>query len=168
MTFKSIDELKNYILRKSGSAIAMAQEKVYQVIERFIKQYYAEYTPEVYERTYQLYRSLVKSDVKPTGNGWVAEVYFDLDALDYQIKHFTQWPVTSGGYMNPFNYAVSPDGSFSNPKGSAEKVLSSAAHGYHGGKFAGTAIWDEPMIVLWKSKRDLLKKALIDAGIPVK
>ena len=151
MTFDSMDALKNYILSRSKVAIQMAQEKVYQVIDRFVKEYYAEYDPIVYERTYQLYRSLVKADIQQTANGWEAEIYFDLDALDYHMRR-----------MNGKWYSRK-DNSWSE-----QKTLSSAAHGHHGGKYAGTAIWDEPMIVLWKNKHDILKKALLDAGIPVK
>ena len=167
MTFDSIDALKSYILSRSKVAIQKAQEQVYQVIDRFVKEYYAEYSPEVYESTYQLYRSLVKSEIVQSGNGWVANVYFDLDSLDYQIKHFTRYPV-SGGYMNPFNLDISPDGTFPNPDGSAEKVMESAAHGRHGGKAHGTAIWDEPIALLNTEAYNILKRMLIDSGIPVK
>jgi len=167
MTFNSVEALKNYILSKSKVAIRLAQERVYQIIDRFVKQYYAEYTPEVYERTYQLYRSLVKSDIVQTNNGWEAQVYFDLDALDYKMKNLTKWPV-DGGYMNPYNGAISPDGSFPNPKGSAELTLQAAGRGEHGGYKVGTAIWTDPLIVLWNNQRDIFKKALIDAGITVK
>lgn len=149
MTFDSIDALKNYILSRSGNAIRLAQERVYQVIDRFVKQYYAEYPPEVYERTYQLYRSLVKSDVKSTANGWVAEVYFDLDALDYHIKR-----------LNGREY--------SNKGWSEEKTLSAAAHGSHGGYVSGTAIWDTPIGILNAQGYNMLKRALIDSGIPVR
>lgn len=167
MTFDSIDALKSYILSRSQSAIIKAQEQVYQVIDRFVKEYYAEYSPDVYERTYQLYRSLVKSEVVQTGNGWIANVYFDLDTLDYQIKHFTRY-TTDGGYMNPYNGDVSSDGTFSNPDGSAEKVMESAAHGSHGGYKNGTAIWDEPIALLNTEAYNILKRMLISEGIPVR
>lgn len=167
MTFDSLDALKSYILSRSEVAIKLAQEKVYQVINRFIKEYYAEFSPDVYERTYQLFRSLVKTGVKKTANGWVAEVYFDASNLDYKIKHLHKHPV-SGGYMNPYNFDVTPDGTFQNPDGDANKVLESAAHGSHGGYTSGTAIWDDPLRILNKEAYGMLKKALIDAGIPIR
>lgn len=167
MNFNSMGELKDYILSKSGTAVKLAQERVYQVIHRFVKEYYAEYSPEVYERTYQLFRSLVKSEVKSTGNGWVAEVYFDIGMLDYQIKHLTKWP-TDGGYMNPYNGDISSDGSFPNPSGSAQKTMEAAARGEHGGYKVGTAIWTDPLLLLYKDGYNMLKRALVDAGIPVK
>ena len=148
MTFDSMDALKNYILLKSRTGIILAQEKVYQIIDRFVKQYYAEYNPVMYERTYQLYRSLVKTNVKQVGNGWVAEVYFDIDRLDYYMKtlHGVSYP--NKGY-------------------SAEATLESAAHGSHGGKIPGTAIWDEPLKILSVEGYNMLKQALVSAGIPL-
>ena len=167
MTFDSVDALKSYILSRSEVAVKLAQERVYQVINRFVKEYYAEFTPEVYERTYQLFRSLVKTGIKQTGNGYVAEVYFDASNLDYKIKHLHSHPV-EGGFMNPYNHVVTPDGTFQNSKGDAGKVLESAAHGSHGGYTSGTALWDDSLKVLNKEAYNMLKKALIDAGIPVK
>lgn len=167
MTFDSMDALKNYILSKSKIAVKETQEKVFRIIEDYILEYYTEFDPVIYERTYQLLCSLVKTAVQPTGNGWIAEVYFDAGALDYHVKHFTKWPV-NGGYMNPFNGAISHDGTFPNPEGSGEITLATAAHGSHGGYRSGTAIWDDPMKILNKNAINMLKKALIDAGIPIK
>lgn len=168
MTFDSLEALESYILSKSGVAIKMAQEKIFNLIEDYILKYYSEFDPSVYERTYQLLCSLVKTAVKSTGNGWVAEVYFDASTLDYHIKHLHGQPV-AGGYRHPYvPHVVTPDGTFQNPKGDAGKVLESAAHGSHGGYTSGTAIWDDPMKILNKEAYNMLKKALIDAGIPVK
>ena len=148
MTFDSVDALKSYILSRMQPAIQKAQEQVYQVIDRFVKEYYAEFSPEVDERTYQLYRSLVKSDIKSTGNGYEACVYFDIGALDYAMK-------TIGGVTVP------------NKGWSEEKTLTAAAHGSHGGYASGTAIWDEPIGILSSEAYNILKRMLIDAGIPL-
>lgn len=167
MTFDSLAALESYILSQSGVAIKIAQEKVFRLIEDYILKYYTEFDPSVYQRTYQLLCSLVKTAVVPTGNGWVAEVYFDASTLDYHIKHMTKVKV-DGGYMNPYNHVVTPDGVFQNSKGSGGKTLEAAAHGSHGGYTSGTAIWDDPMKILNKEAYSMLKKALIAAGIPVK
>lgn len=150
MVFDSVDALKNHILSCSRSAIIMVQEKIYQVIDRFVKEYYAEFDPVMYERTYQLYRSLVKSDVTRTSNGWEAEVYFDIDALDYHMKRVNGVEVPNKGW-------------------SEEKTLWAAAHGSHGGYNIGaTAIWYDPLKILSAEGYNMLKKALIDAGIPIR
>ena len=70
MTFSSMEELRTYILSRSKVAVQLAQEKIYQVISRFVKEYYTEFSPELYDRTYQLFRSLVKTDIVQTLNGW--------------------------------------------------------------------------------------------------
>lgn len=168
MVFKTQAELENYLLKQMKNAIIKTQEKVYQIINRFVKEYYSEFTPEVYERTYQLYRSLVMTKIESIGKGYKCYVYFDLDKLDYQVKSFTKTPV-NGGYLNPYTHRVSPNGQFPNPKGSAEQTLTSAAHGTHGGlKVGNTAIWDDPIQILNADAINILKEMLIAEGIPVK
>lgn len=149
MTFTSIEELKEYIQNKLSSSVTMATETVYQIIDKFVKQYYAEFSPSMYERTYQLYRSLVKTRAIATGNGFEAEVYFDLDSLDYAIKHLNGKLVPNSGW-------------------SEAASLDAAAHGSHGGYVSGTAIWDEPLKILDAQGIDILKKALVTHGIPVR
>ena len=105
----------------------------------------------MYERTYQLFRSLVKSDIKQTANGWVAEVYFDLDALDYHMKLVNGIPRPNEG-------------------ASEKKTLESAMIGEkpHDGYASGTSIWTESLSILNQERYNMLKKVLNDAGIPVK
>lgn len=145
MVFKSEAQLKSFLLSKCQNALIKAQEQVYQIIDRFVKEFYAEFSPEMYERTYQLYRSLVKSDIVPTGNGYKAEVYFDFSSLVY----------TSG----------------SSPSG--EQVMNAAAYGGHGAEglhiiAGGTGIWDEPKQILNAEAINILKKMLISEGIPIR
>lgn len=176
MVFKTQAELESYLLQKMENAMAKTQERVYQIINRFVKEYYAEFTPEVYERTYQLYRSLVMSEIVQEEKGYKCYVYFNLAKLgehldnlnlDYKMKNFTKIKI-EGGYLNPYTHRVSPDGSFPNPKGSAEKTLIAAAHGSHGGYKNGTAIWDDPMKIINAEAINTLKEMLISEGIPVK
>lgn len=146
MVFKSESELKRFLLAKCRNALEKAQEQVYQIIDRFVKEFYAEFTPEMYERTYQLYRSLVKTDVEPVGNGYRAYVYFDLSSLDY---------VTG-----------------SRPSG--EQVMGAAEWGRHGAMglavadFKGTSIWHEPSEILNAEAINILKRMLISEGIPIR
>ena len=150
MTFNSIDALKNHILSRCEEAIKNAQLEIHAIIDRFLMQYYAEFDPSLYERTYQLLHSLVKSDVKSTGNGYEAEVYFDVSMLDYSVK------------------TLKGIGTWANKNWSEEKTLSAAAHGSHGGWVSGTAIWDDPMKIIDATAIEILKKHLIAAGIPLR
>ena len=86
MTFNNTKELKSYIFKKSESAMIQAQSKVYQIVNTFVKEFYVGYSPAQYERTYQLYQSLIKSDVQISGNSVTATVYFDASRLDYYMK----------------------------------------------------------------------------------
>ena len=140
MTFTDIKSLERYILKCNESAILVAQEKVYRVIKKFLDQYYAEYFPHEYIRTEQLLRSLVKSEVIKTPTGYIAQIYFDASSMEYK-----GW--------------------------SGERVLHEAmVGGTHGGYVApkNTKIWEESLSVLKTETYPMLKKALIDAGIPIK
>lgn len=165
MTFKTSAELKSYILKRSEVAIKLAQERIYQVIDRFLGQYYKEFEPEVYIRTFQLFRSLVKTDVKQVGNSWVAEVYFDLNALDYSTRIV---PLN-----RPWSKYAKPYNTYHREKWTKENdqwVLETAMTGdeSHGGWGWGDGIWDSSMKVLNKDTFNILKQELIKAGIPVK
>lgn len=150
MVFKNEAQLKSFLLSKCQNALIKAQEQVYQIIDRFVKEFYAEYPPDgkdiVYQRTYQLFQSLVKSDIIKTANGYKAEVYFDLSSLDY---------VTG-----------------SRPSG--EQVMGAAEWGRHGAMglavadFKGTSIWHEPLEILNAEAINILKRMLISEGIPIR
>ena len=146
MIFKNEKQLKDFLLRKCENALVKSQSQIYQIIDRFVKEFYAEFSPEMYERTYQLYRSLVKSDIVPTSNGYQAEVYFDLSSIDY---------VTG-----------------SRPSG--EQVMQAADFGRHGAMglavadFKGTSIWHESLDILNAEAINILKKMLISEGIPIR
>lgn len=168
MTFNSVEALKNYILTHSQVAVDIAKEKIALIINHFLTEYYKEFEPEVYVRTYQLLNSLVKTDVKLVGNEWVAEVYFDLDALDYStriVPHGQPW----SGYAKPENTYHREDWEDKNTKWVLETAMTGGNTGNpHGGYASGTAIWTESMRVLSKEGIKILKQELIKAGIPVK
>ena len=146
MIIKNETQLKQILLAKCKNALIKTQEQVYQIINRFVKEFYAEYSPEMYERTYQLYRSLVKSEIIPTGNGYEAYVYFDLSSIDYVTGR--------------------------NPSG--EQVMQAADYGRNGAMglavadFKGTSIWYESLNVLNAEAINTLKRMLISEGIPIK
>lgn len=168
MTFNSVDELKNYILSRSKVAIEQARERVYDKIAEFLFKFYEEFEPNVYVRTYQLLCSLVKTDVVKTTNGWVAEVYFDLNALDYSTRIVPQGQPWSS-YAKPENTYHRENWTKENDAWVLETAMTGAnPHGGYDRATGNTRIWIESMKVLNKKKRSILKKALIDAGIPVR
>lgn len=157
MAYKTTAELKQALLEKSKNALIIFQAKVDEVINRYIKEYYAEYTPAEYIRTYQLYRSIVKSAVEPTGNGFRCSVYLDVDGLNYSL-HQTR----SMGDRRQ--------------SGEEANIVEGSIHGFHGGppaphgtkKIYGTDIYGESMEWLDANAIDGLKRAFREAGIPVK
>ena len=154
MVFKSTDELKLYLLSKMNPAISIVEEKIYQIIDKVLLQWYGEYEPVLYERTRQLLYSLVKSDVISTKNGYKSEVYFDASKLDYSFK-----------YINGQKYM--------HQGASGEDVLQAAMHGGHGAvgwRIAATTtpVWDKSIGLISKDIYNMLKQALILEGIPVK
>lgn len=161
MTFNSMKELENYILSHSKVAIEAAQRRVFDVIDRFLKQFYSEYSPVLYHRTEQLMKSLVKSDIKSTGNGWIAEVYFDLSKLDYSVK-------TLEGIGTWGNTYKRNDWTKANDAWVLETAMIGSAP--HGGYVPaeGKPIWTESLKVLNQEAINILKQELIEAGIPIK
>jgi hypothetical protein len=149
MVFKNEAQLKSFLLQKSQIALAKTQEQIYQILHRFVKEFYNDYSPEMYERTYQLFQSLVKSRIIPTAKGYEAEVYFDIGSLYY----------TTGNMP------------------SGEEVMKAASNGLHGAigddflyRFGntGVGIWNDPMKIIDAQAIDMLKNMLISEGIPIK
>lgn len=150
MVFKNEKQLKDFLLEKAGYALKNAQQEVYNIIQQFVKEFYADYSPEMYERTYQLYNSLVKSGVEWSGgSGYKVYIYFDLDSLNY---------VTGN-----------------QPTG--EQVMQAAAQGLHGAMGSdllyvhgntGIGIWNDPMQIISAEAIEILKRKLIEQGIPIK
>lgn len=154
MTFKSTDELKSYLLSKIQLTISATEEKIYQVIDKILTQWYGEYDPVLYERTRQLLHSLVKSNVILTANGYEAEIYFDTSKLDYSFKYIN-------GHKYPHQGASGED---------VMQAAMSGGHGASGLKIAATTtpIWDKSIGIINTEVYNTIKQALISEGIPVK
>ena len=144
MNFKSEKELKKFLLEKCEKALILAEEDVYRIIDKFVRDYYGEYDPTMYNRTMQLFNSFVMTDLKWTGNGYKAYVYFDLDGIRYEFGS----------------------------KPSGEEVMEAANRGEHGVEnvaySGGTKIWDDPMEIISSNAINILAGRLMQQGIPIK
>lgn len=136
-------QIKKDIETKAKVAVFNTREKIYSVIEKNLRVYYGEFSPEEYIRTQQLLNSLVRQS-----SGLHAEVYFDAGALNYQTGVIETQHGT--GYAT---------------WGAAE-VLDTSMHGSHGGYVGGAAIWDNSMSELGDIIA-LIVKELRAAGLPV-
>lgn len=157
MNITSSKQLEQMLMAKYTAAIANARDEIYDIIDEFLARYYVEFDPVLYQRTGQLLKSLVKTEVKTIGNRVEASVYFDLDSLDYSIKTLKgigTWGNTyhREGWTHKNDIAV----------------FEMAASGSHGGWKSGTAIWDEPLALINNEWRNILKKMLLEQGIPIK
>jgi hypothetical protein len=148
MTFKNENELKAFFMQKCKNAIMQTQNKVYAIIKKALVEFYGDYDPVLYERTYQLLHSLVKSEIRQVRNGYRADVYFDLSSIDYMTGNM--------------------------PTG--HQVMKAAEHGMHGavGKDlqyvagnSGVDIWNSPMQKIDAQVIDMIVRELKAQGIPV-
>lgn len=154
MKFKNETQLKNFLMQKCRAAVAGTEQKVHSIIDKCLRQFYAQFDPDEYIRTEQLLHSLVKSEVKQVGSKFEAKVYFDVGSLNYQTGVV---PTQSGtGY-------ATWDG---------ETVLKVAMEGSypHGGYEKGTAIWtkSQAMIQTLGGVYEMLERELKTIGIPIK
>lgn len=146
MVFKNEAQLKSFLLAKCQNALLKAQEKVYKIIDIYVQRFYADYDPVMYERTYQLLHSLVKSEIISTGNGYEARVYFDAGSIGYDTGR----------------------------QPSGEQVISAASYGGHGATGLkvvygdGADIWYTPKEILDSEAIKILVEELRAAGIPIK
>lgn len=154
MTFKTTDQIKQYVLSKMKDSLAETQKKIDYILREFITKFYGEYSPVEYERTYQLFNSYVKTDVVPTGTGYKATIYFDASTMNHYLKGLQGY-----GYYNNVGW-------------SEETILETALVGSspHGGyaPAGGTGIWTGAMPVITQEAYDYLKNALIKNGIPIR
>lgn len=161
--FKSEKDLEAFLLKKCQLALLKAQNKIYEIIKRFLDMYYADYTPSDsalgYDRTYQLLNSLVKSRVIPDGKGYKAEVYFDLDSLRYSKPAWQKGNVPSGEQV------------FEAAKQGLHGAIGDAGGGYQFNYMSGDTgvnIWGDPIRELDAKAINILVDMLRAEGIPIK
>lgn len=149
-TFKSEGELKAAMMKGAKTAVAEAQLTMYITMKKYLTKFYGEYHPKVSIRTMQLFGSLQKSGIIPTGNGFKAEVYFDLGMMHHLDSYVGQ-----GGFPVRKHW-------------SEGKIMSVAlTEGTHGGRAPGTAIYTEGVAELDGKMFGELLKELIAAGLPI-
>ena len=133
MGCKNDKELTRKLQNVMEGAMRKAQLKAYDVVKDFMDTYYTEYTPKEYERTYQFYKSLVRSEIKKTRTGFACSIYIDTDSMDY-LYH------SGSEVMNMINRGFHADASMN--KGSYQTPYD----------IGGTAVWDESLEEIERSK----------------
>lgn len=93
---KQLEEMLNARMKK---ALKDTQKYIYDILKQTVVDFYHDYTPEQYERTYEFIKSVIKTDIKMVGNSAQCTVEVKREYLDYRYPS-DKWygdPVT--GYM---------------------------------------------------------------------
>ena len=163
MKFNNEEQLKKFLMQKCRAAVAGTEQKVHSIIDKCLKQFYAQFDPDEYIRTEQLLHSLVKSEVEPNGkNGYKAKVYFDVSSLHYQNGFIEIQSTESTGRMGYANWSLETI---------LDVVMTGSYSGLpHGGYARGTAIWSksQAMIETLGGVYKMLENELQMIGVPIK
>ena len=106
---KNQEQLGKVLQSYIASALEKTQIEIYDVIQESISEYYKEYTPKYYDRTYKFLNSLVKPKVEIKGDTIECEVKIDEAYLRYHYpgSNFEyNYPATGRDVTNWANRAV--------------------------------------------------------------
>lgn len=148
---KSISDLTKILESRIQQALKMTQQEIFEVIQQHIADYYKEPVfrngtsaiPMLYERTYRLLNSLIKTDIIKTNGTLSCSVEIDPNYLNYQYM---------GG-------------------ASGLDVMLSSEQAFHGWSVEGDIrIWSDSLAELGLEPgiRYLMKKNLKKCGVPVR
>lgn len=84
---RSGKDLDGLLKRIARNMLEKTRDRVYEAINLSINEYYKEYKPSWYERSYMFLRSLVKTEIKVRGNELYCEVKIDEDYLNYAYPY---------------------------------------------------------------------------------
>lgn len=148
MVFKNEQQLKKILLSKCAKAVANVENEVCAEFDWNLNQFYSEFKPAEYIRTFALADSLEATNVATTGNGVFAEVRFNTPSYKNGIMQLQSGRTGYAAW-------------------SGEKVLDTAMHGSHGGYVDGTAIWYDGMNSLGGEQgiKNMLKQELKKQGL---
>lgn len=83
---KSMSDLTKILESRIQQALKMTQQEIFEVIQQHITDYYHEYTPHVYQRTWEFLNSLIKTDIIKSSNGLSCSVEIDKNYLSHKYK----------------------------------------------------------------------------------
>lgn len=148
---KSMNDLAKILESRIQQALKMTQQEIFEVIQKHTTEYYQEPVfrngtsaiPMMYDRTYRLLNSLIKTDIIKSGGSIKCAVGIDPNYLNYRYM---------GG-------------------ASGLDVILSSEQAFHGWSIEGDIrIWSDAMAELGLKPgiEYLMKKNLKKCGVPVK
>lgn len=143
MIVKNQAELNRALKSVAEKALRDAQNEVHVCIEKFVKQYYAEYSPTVYKRTYQFMESITKTGIKSKGFTVTCEIYIDT-RMNYEAPTQAVVEMINTGYHAMRKMGAPRD-------------------------IKGTKVWDESISFIEKYQVfiETFKQSLISQGLTV-
>jgi len=82
MQIRNQNDLNKLLLDQCKQICELMANEVYEAINFFLNQYYTEWSPSFYQRSYDMLHSAFKTDIKKVGNGYQAVVGIDYESLD--------------------------------------------------------------------------------------
>lgn len=141
---RSMNDLTKIIESRIQQALKMTQQEIFEVIQQHITDYYHEYTPHMYQRTWEFLNSLIKTDITKTNGVISCAVEIDKNYLSHRYN---------GG-------------------ATGLEVVTYANQHSHGGVYDDDfgQFWDDAMAELGLEPgiKYLMKKNLQKCGVPVK
>lgn len=144
IVIKSMSDLTKIIESRIQQALKMTQQEIFEVIQQHIVDYYHEFTPHMYQRTWEFLNSLIKTDIIKTNGTISCTVGIDRNYLNYRYN---------GG-------------------ATGLEVVTYANQHSHGGVYDDDfgQFWDDAMAELGLEPgiKYLMKKNLKKCGVPIK
>ena len=67
---KNMADLKNFVNERVEVALELTRDEIFKIVLHYCEEYYDEYLPNEYERTYKLLNSCQKSEIMKNSNGY--------------------------------------------------------------------------------------------------
>lgn len=139
----TVQQIKRDLAKKVVKAMEAVKIQVRDIIYTVCMEYYNEYNPKMYQRTFQIAEAIYNmadAAIKARMVGAGFEIYIDASMFNHPKDEWSE-----------------------------EQILNSVmSQGIHGkAKTDGTAVWTESMAVIDPQIKEIVKQKLIAAGIPI-
>lgn len=81
---RSMSDLTKILESRIQKALKMTQQEIFEIIQQHITDYYKEYTPHMYQRTWEFLNSLIKTHIVRTNGVMSCTVEIDRNYLTYR------------------------------------------------------------------------------------
>lgn len=110
MAIRNMSQLEKELKKVFYLGLSAEARKAEALIEEFIREYYKEYDPVVYKRTYKFLNSIVRTKPRTIDGGYEIETY-----IDTSIKYTSDWDMgdtaeQANKGIHGYEYAVAVGG----------------------------------------------------------